>query len=96
MAESEDIATYSESSPTLSSYGDSNCTPFPSLTVSQRIELNKICHTGAITNNNVSTFSDLDMYENVEPQQRIEEHILFENESSSACQKQNNGCCIIM
>ena len=80
MAESEDIATYSESSPTLSSYGGSNCTPFPSLTVSQRIELNKICHTGSITNNNVSTFSDLDIQE---------EHVEEQKQN-------DNGCCIIM
>ena len=42
MDESEDIDTYYESYPTLSSYGDSNCTPFPSMTKSQKAKLNDI------------------------------------------------------
>ncbi len=33
-------------------------TPLPTLTDSQRIKLNNILHTGEITNNNISTFSD--------------------------------------
>ena len=56
-------------------------TPYPSLTVSQRLELNKILHTGELTNNNVSTFSEQDMYDDDE--QQPEE------------QKQNHGCCVI-
>ena len=35
-----------------------NNTPYPTLTDSQRIKLNNILHTGEITNNNISTFSD--------------------------------------
>lgn len=58
-------------------------TPYPSLTLSQRLELNKILHTGAITNNNVSTFSDQDIYDSPEPFTTNEE------------QKQNYGCCVI-
>ena len=67
---------------TISTYSDYAFTPYPSLTLSQRLELNKILHTGAITNNNVSTFSDQDIYE---PEQ------LTTNEE----QKQNYGCCVI-
>lgn len=33
-------------------------TPYPTLTDSQQIKLNNILHTGEITNNNISTFSD--------------------------------------
>ena len=33
-------------------------TPFPTLTDSQQMKLNNILHTGEITNNNISTFSD--------------------------------------
>ena len=65
----------------ISSNNNIAYTPYPTLTQSQRMELNKILHTGAITNNNVSTFSDLDMQE--------EEHADEE-------QKQINSCCIIM
>ena len=57
-------------------------TPYPTLTQSQRMELNKILHTGALTNNNVSTFSDLDIQEEVEEQEQK--------------QTENYGCCIIM
>ena len=75
MTESKNINTENVNSNDSYAY-----TPFPSLTLSQRIELNKICHTGAITNNNVSTFSDLDIIE--EEQQEQE-------------QNENKGCCLI-
>ena len=38
--------------------GLSSPTPYPTLTDSQQIKLNNILHTGEITNNNISTFSD--------------------------------------
>ena len=57
--------------------------PYPTLTLSQRLELNKILHTGELTNNNVSTFSDQDIYEPTTPEPEPEE------------QKQNQGCCVI-
>ena len=66
---------------TISTYSDYAFTPYPSLTLSQRLELNKILHTGAITNNNVSTFSDQDIYEPTTPEPEE--------------QKQNYGCCVI-
>ena len=75
---------------TISTYSDYNFTPqtpfewtpspYPSLTLSQRLELNKILHTGELTHNNVSTFSDQDIYEPVEQPEE---------------QKQNHGCCVI-
>ena len=58
-------------------------TPYPSLTLSQRLELNKILHTNDITNNNISTFSDQDI---MEPEQ------LTTNEE----QKEVMGCCTLM
>ena len=77
------MAYIENSEQTISTYSDYNFTPYPSLTLSQRLELNKILHTGAITNNNVSTFSDQDIYDS--PEQ------LTTNEE----QKQNYGCCVI-
>ena len=86
------MAYIENSEQTTNSYNEYVYTPYPrlyepgpygpSLTLSQRLELNKILHTGAITNNNVSTFSDQDIYE---PEQ------LTTNEE----QKQNHGCCVI-
>ena len=75
------MAYIENSEQTISTYSDYNFTPYPSLTLSQRLELNKILHTGAITNNNVSTFSDQDIYE---PEATTPEE-----------QKQNHGCCVI-
>ena len=82
--ENSELASNSEIAheQTTSTYNEYVYTPYPSLTLSQRLELNKILHTGAITNNNVSTFSDQDIYE---PEQ------LTTNEE----QKQNYGCCVI-
>ena len=80
MEESDYLS--SARSQTISSNNNIAYTPYPTLTQSQRMELNKILHTGAITNNNVSTFSDLDMQE--------EEHVEHDEE-----QKQINGCCLI-
>ena len=69
---------------TISTYSDYNFTPYPSLTLTQRLELNKILHTGELTNNNVSTFSEQDIYQ--------DESLTTNNEE----QKQNHGCCVIV
>ena len=66
---------------TISTYSEYAYTPYPSLTLTQRLELNKILHTGELTNNNVSTFSEQDMYEPTTPEPEE--------------QKQNHGCCVI-
>ena len=81
--ENSELASNSEQAheQTISTYSDYNFTPYPSLTLSQRLELNKILHTGAITNNNVSTFSDQDIYEPTTP--------------APEEQKQYQGCCVI-
>ena len=77
------MAYIKNSEQTISTYSDYAFTPYPSLTLSQRLELNKILHTGELTNNNVSTFSDQDIYE--------PEPLTSNNEE----QKQNHGCCVI-
>ena len=56
-------------------------TPYPSMTLSQRLELNKILHTNDITNNNVSTFSEQDIIE-PEPVEQEQEKVM--------------GCCVVM
>ena len=74
------MAYIENSEQTTSSCNEYAYTPYPSLTLSQRLELNKILHTGELTNNNVSTFSEQDIYESVEQPEE---------------QKQNHGCCVI-
>ena len=76
----EQSSSYAQTTNTNSEYA---FTPYPSLTLSQRLELNKILHTNDITNNNVSTFSDQDI---MEPEQ------LTTNEE----QKEVMGCCTLM
>ena len=72
--------TYIENSEqTTNSCSEYAYTPYPSLTLTQRLELNKILHTGELTNNNVSTFSDQDMYDDDEQQP----------------EEQNHRCCVI-
>ena len=66
---------------TISTYSEYAYTTYPSLTLTQRLELNKILHTGELTNNNVSTFSEQDMYEPTTPEPEE--------------QKKNQGCCVI-
>ena len=77
------MAYIENSEQTTSSCNEYAYTPYPSLTLSHRLELNKILHTGELTNNNVSTFSEQDIYDS--PEQ------LTTNEE----QKQNHGCCVI-
>ena len=86
MDESEDINSNYLNSTHSQTINSNNIvyTPYPTLTQSQRMELNKILHTGALTNNNVSTFSDLDIIEGIDEQEQQEK------------QNENNGCCIIM
>ena len=103
--ENSELASSSEHEQTISTYNEHVYTPqtefewtpspYPSLTLSQRLELNKILHTGAITNNNVSTFSDQDIYDSPEARlssERSEPEPLTSNNEE---QKQNQGCCII-
>ena len=97
------LSSYTDySSQSISTYSDSNCTPFPSMTKSQRVKLNEILHREPI--GYASTFNT-DITEPVEPdhvehtehaEEQEQKHILFENESNFVCQNQNNGCCIIM
>ena len=67
------MAYIENSEQTISTYSDYAFTPYPSLTLSQRLELNKILHTGELTNNNVSTFSEQDIYE-PEPEEQKQNH----------------------
>ena len=101
LAHNEQTTEYDYSTQSISTYTDSNCTPFPSMTKSQRVKLNEILHREPI--GYASTFETIEIAEPVEQIEeeqieQVEEHILFENESNFVCQKQNenNSCCIIM
>ena len=111
MDESEDIDTYYESYPTLSSYGDSNCTPFPSMTKSQKAKLNDILQ-GSMSPTPlgprkpigyVSTFNEQDINEPIENTERLVKQDLRPLakpieiiEHTEQKQNENYGCCIIM
>ena len=94
---SQSISTYSDSSQSISTYTDSvggsssacdsNCTPFPSMTKSQRVKLNEILHREPI--GYASSFDMIEI-EPVEP-----EHVEHAEEQEQK-QNQNNSCCIIM
>ena len=58
-------------------------TPLPTLTDSQQIKLNNILHTGEITNNNISTFSDYEFADS-----SFVEDVLDE--------KPEKGCCYLI
>ena len=59
-------------------------TPFPSLTLSKKFELEKYLHNGEVTYN-ISTFSEQDI---IEPEQVTEEQVNKESE--------NMGCCLLL
>ena len=63
-------------------------TPFPSLTLSKKIELEKYIHNGDVTYN-ISTFSEPDIpkLENQQPEQDKQE---------ISKQYENNGCCLLL
>ena len=90
MDNSQSISTYYDSTESISTYSNSNCTPFPSMTKSQRVKLNEILHREPI--GYASTFNT-DITEPVEP-----EHVEHTEHAEEQEQKQNqnNGCCIIM
>ena len=89
----EQTTEYDYSTQSISTYTDSNCTPFPSMTKSQRVKLNEILHREPI--GYASTFNT-DITEPVEPE-HVEhaEHAEYVEEQEQK-QNQNNGCCIIM
>ena len=58
-------------------------TPYPTFTDSQQIKLNNILHTGEITNNNISTFSDYEFADS-----SFVEDVLDE--------KPEKGCCYLI
>ena len=86
----EQTTEYSYSTEAISTYSNSNCTPFPSLTKSQRVKLNEILHREPI--GYASSFDMIEI-EPVEPEHV--EHTEHAEEQEQK-QKQNNGCCIIM
>ena len=80
--------TCSYSTQTISTYSDSNCTPFPSMTKSQKVKLNEILHREPI--GYVSTFENFEIIEPVK-QNHVEEPV----EDESVKQNENQGCCVI-
>ena len=98
----EQTTEYSYSTEAISTYSNSNCTPFPSLTKSQRVKLNEILHREPI--GYASTFecdahSGFACNESVEPVEMIE-HTQDEHMQDEQIEEQkyteNNSCCIIM
>ena len=82
----------SDSSEYISStYTTSNCTPFPSMTKSQRVRLNEIIHhepIGYASSFDMIEIAPVDSYAArlAEQQTQVE---------SAEEQKQNHGCCVI-
>ena len=81
----EVITEYADDSDYVSSIEGN--TPFPSLTLSKKIELEKYIHNGQVTYN-ISTFSENDI---VKPEQQTEQ----DNQEISK-QYENNGCCLLL
>ena len=71
----------SDTSTVSSTYSDTNCTPFPSLTKSQRVRLDEIIHREPI-----GYASSFDLIE-IEP---VDEHV------DEQTQTKNNGCCLLI
>ena len=88
----EQTTEYDYSTQSISTYTDSNCTPFPSMTKSQRVKLNEILHREPI--GYASSFDMIEIepveLEHVEHAGQNHEHVEEQK------QKQNNSCCIIM
>ena len=83
----EVVTEYSSESDYVSS--EEHYTPFPSLTMSKKIELEKYIHNGQVTYN-ISTFSEPDIIEPEEQQQ--------EEQQQQDVSKQNPiiGCCLML
>lgn len=70
-----------------------HCTPFPSLTLSKKMELEKYLHNGQVTYN-ISTFNDSDI---IEPEQIVEEQQQQEEVNREIVKySENNGCCLLL
>ena len=97
----EVITEYADDATALSSYADDSdyvsseehYTPFPSLTLSKKIELEKYIHNGEITYN-ISTFSEPDIPEQNEQQTENQQTEQYNQEISK--QYENNGCCLLL
>ena len=63
-------------------------TPFPSLTLSKKIELEKYIHNGEITYN-ISTFSEPDI-------PKLENQQTEQDNQEISKQYENNGCCLLL
>ena len=68
-------------------------TPFPSLTLSKKIELEKYIHNGEITYN-ISTFSEPDIPEQNE--QQTENQQTEQDNQEISKQYENNRCCLLL
>ena len=87
----EVLTEYSSDSQYVSS--TERYTPFPSLTLSKKFELEKYINNGQVTYN-ISTFSEPDV---IKPD--IVEPIQVKQEEQQQEQKQdseNNGCCLLL
>ena len=71
-----------------SKYTTSNCTPFPSMTKSQKVKLNEILHKEPI--GYISSFDNIEIVKPVDEQQQCEPQQTENN------QTENYSCCIIV
>ena len=81
----EVITEYSSDSQYVSSIEGN--TPYPSLTLSKKFELEKYLHNGEITYN-ISTFSEPDVIEQEEQEEQQPDSVPKDSE--------NNGCCLLL
>ena len=94
----EVITEYADDSDYVSSIEGN--TPFPSLTLSKKIELEKYIHNGEITYN-ISTFSEPDIPERVTPSplrtsSEQNEQQTEQQQQDVSKQYENNGCCLLL
>ena len=91
----EQTTEYDYSTQSISTYSNTNCTPFPSMTKSQRVKLDEILHREPI--GYASTF-DTDITEPVEMAEHIEhtEEVEHTEQVEEQKQNENDGCCVIM
>ena len=90
----EQTTEYDYSTQSISTYSNTNCTPFPSMTKSQRVKLNEILHREPI--GYASTFNTdiTEPVEMAEHNEHPEEEQIEQVEEQK--QNENDGCCIIM
>ena len=91
--DNEQTTEYDYSYQSISTYSNSNCTPFPSMTKSQRVKLNEILHREPI--GYASSFDMIEI-EPVEPEHDEHTEQVEHVEEQEQKQNQNNSCCIIM